>query len=311
MAPGMSGILAGVPLCGEAQANAGTCSPASQIGETIVSVGLGGDPFTVTGGKVYLTEKDQGAPFGLSIVNPADAGPFHLGKVVVRASIQVDPTTAQLTITNRSDPAHHQGLPAADQARQRAHQPPRVHVQPDQLQPDEHHRHDRERRRSILPRLGPVPGHQLRDARLQAGLQKSQSRQDQQSERRGALGQIGLSQGPVWQPGQHRKVKVELPVQLPSRLTTLQKACLSATFAANPANCPGSSIVGHAKVITPLLPVPLEGPAYFVSHGGEAFPSLTIVLKGYGVTVDLVGTTFINPKGIHVDDVQEHPRRPL
>jgi hypothetical protein len=62
MAPGMSGILAGVPLCPEAQANAGACGPQSRIGETIVSVGLGGDAYTVTGGKVYLTEKYQGAP---------------------------------------------------------------------------------------------------------------------------------------------------------------------------------------------------------------------------------------------------------
>jgi hypothetical protein len=30
-----------------------------------------------------------------------------------------------------------------------------------------------------------------------------------------------------------------------------------------------------------------------VSHGGEAFPQLIIVLQGYGVTIDLVGDTFI------------------
>jgi hypothetical protein len=46
-----------------------------------------------------------------------------------------------------------------------------------------------------------------------------------------------------------------------------------------------------------VLPVPLAGPAYFVSHGGEAFPSLTIVLQGYGVTLDEVGSTMIR-KGI-------------
>ena len=95
-----------------------------------------------------------------------------------------------------------------------------------------------------------------------------------------------------------KSVKVELPKNLPSRLTTLQKACTAKAFETNPASCPAESVIGHAVVHTQVLPVPLEGPAYFVSHGGEAFPSLEIVLQGYGVTVDLVGTTFISKSGI-------------
>jgi hypothetical protein len=81
-------------------------------------------------------------------------------------------------------------------------------------------------------------------------------------------------------------------------LTTLQKACTNAQFESNPAGCPAASKIGYAIVHTPLLPVPLEGPAIFVSHGGEAFPSLTMVLQGYGVTIDLVGTTYISHAGI-------------
>jgi hypothetical protein len=107
------------------------------------------------------------------------------------------------------------------------------------------------------------------------------------------------------------RVKVDLPKQLPSRLTTLQKACTAAVFDSNPAACPAASIVASAKAITPILPVPLEGPAYFVSHGNEAFPQLILVLQGYGVTIDLVGDTFISKAGITSSTFAHVPDAPV
>ena len=100
------------------------------------------------------------------------------------------------------------------------------------------------------------------------------------------------------------KVKVELPKQLPSRLTTLQKACTAAQFEANPAGCPAASVIGNAKAVMPNMPDPLEGPVYFVSHGGEAFPSLEIVLQGYGVKIDPRGHDVHQQSRGHQHDVQ-------
>jgi hypothetical protein len=298
MPPGMSGILAGVPLCGEAQANAGTCGPASLIGETIVSVGLGGDPFTVTGGKVYLTERYQGAPFGLSIVNPADAGPFHLGKVIVRARIEVDPHTAALTITTGAIPHILDGIPLQIKHVNVLVNRPGFTFNPTNCNPQ-----------SITGTIGSVEGasspvsvpFQVTNcASLKFTPKFSVSTAGKTSKAGGAslTAKVIEPSGAMGTQANITKVKVELPKQLPSRLTTLQKACTSAQFEANPAGCPPASFIGHAVVHTPLLPVPLQGPAIFVSHGGEAFPSLVIVLQGYGVTVDLVGTTFISRAGI-------------
>ena len=90
-----------------------------------------------------------------------------------------------------------------------------------------------------------------------------------------------------------KSVLVTLPKQLPSRLTTLQKACPEATFAANPFSCPEASMVGGVRANTPTLPTKMSGPAILVSHGGAAFPDLDLVLQGDGVTVILKGGTDI------------------
>ncbi len=91
----------------------------------------------------------------------------------------------------------------------------------------------------------------------------------------------------------------------------MQKACPEATFNANPASCPAASRVGTATAVTPVLPVSLTGPAYFVSHGGAKFPELIIVLQGDGVTVDLHGETFISKAGITSSTYRQVPDVPV
>jgi hypothetical protein len=298
MPPGLSGILADVPLCPEAQANAGTCSAASLVGHTTVSVGVGEDPYTVNGGEVFLTEGYDDAPFGLSIVTPAVAGPFNLGKVVVRAKIEVDPRTAQLTVATNSSgpyaiPRILDGIPL---------QIKRVNVtidrsgftfDPTSCNPMTITGAISSAEGASVPVSIPFQVANCADLHFTPKLLVSTSAHTSKADGASLTTKLSYPTAPEGTQANIAKVKVDLPKQLPSRLTTLQKACLASVFEENPAGCPAESIVGHATVHTPLLPVPLTGPAYFVSHGGEAFPSLTIVLQGYGVTIDLVGTTLI------------------
>jgi hypothetical protein len=325
MPPGLLGSLSHVVLCGEPQANQGTCSPDSLIGETTVSVGLGGNPYTVQGGKVYITGPYNGsgpctvgtpgcAPYGLSIVNPAVAGPFNLGNVIVRAKIEINPSTAALTITTNplgpyAIPHILDGIPLQIK-----------HVNVNINRADFTFNPTNCDPLRITGTLGSsegassalaVPLQVTNCATLAFKPKLAASTTGKTSRVDGAALAVKLTYPAGPYDANIARVKVELPKQLPSRLTTLQKACPAATFEANPAGCPAASIVGHATATTPVLPVPLSGPAYFVSHGGEAFPSLNIVLQGYGATVDLVGSTFISKKGVTSSTFKTVPDVPV
>jgi hypothetical protein len=311
---GLSGMLSQVPLCPEPQAAAGACSEASRIGHATVASGPGPYPLVIPQpgepeSPIYLTGPYEGAPFGLSIVTHVLAGPFNLGTIVARARIEIDPHTAQITVTTDPLPQVVDGVPTDLRLINSVIDRPGFMFNPTNCSsqafsgtaygtppPSEGGPHAQAAISSHFGvgscrELGFSPDFKASTEGIAsfngngAALDvKVVARQGPRSNR---IGEANIA-----------SVKVSLPKVLPSRLTTLQKACLAAVFESNPAACPSSSIIGHAKVVTPLLPVPLEGPAYFISHGGEAFPSLTMVLQGYGVTVDLVGTTFINKAGI-------------
>jgi hypothetical protein len=311
MPVGLLGDLSTVKLCEEPQAQTGECGPESLIGHTVVSVGLGGNPYTVSGGQVFITGPYHGAPYGLSILEPAKAGPFNLGTVVVRAAINVDPTTSALTITSYPLPTIIDGIPLEIRHVNVTVDRPSFTFNPTDCEPT-----------AISGTLGSTEGN---SSTINVPFQVTNcatltfkpifhvTTNGHTSRANGASLDVKLTypNSPRGTLANIAKVKVDLPKQLPSRLTTLQKACPDNIFDKNPAACPPGSIVGVAKATTPVLPNTLTGPAYFVSHGGAKFPELIIVLQANGVRVDLHGETFINKQGITSSTFSQIPDVPV
>lgn len=311
MPPGLLGMLSSVSLCGEPQAAQGTCPEAANIGTATAGAGPGPEPFYASG-PVYLTGPYKGAPFGLSVAIPAVAGPFNFGTVIVRSAIYVDPHTAQVTV--QSDPLPQMvdtsqadsGVPVALQNLSVVINRPGFIFNPTSCNP-----------MSVTGALSSNQGaSDPVSSRFQVeGCQGlafkpsfTVSTQAKTSKNEGASLDVKVASS----PGQANiaKVDVALPLQLPSRLSTLQQACTEAQFATNPAGCPAGSIVGVASAVTPVLNVPLSGPAILVSHGGAAFPDLVVILQGQGVSVELTGETAIK-KGITYSKFQTIPDAPV
>ena len=318
---GLLGMISKIPLCPEAQANSGTCSSASQIGHTVVEAGPGPYPLVVPQpgqppAPIYLTGGYKGAPYGLSIVVPLVVGPFTLQTQVVRAKIEVDPITAQLTVTTDPLPTIIDGIPADLRAINAVIDKPGFMFNPTGCEPSSFSGTATSNEGASVPIGSHFQMGSCRALTFKPDFKVSTS--GKTSRKNGAsldakiiypTGELGANQASS--QSNVKMVKVDLPKQLPSRLTTLQKACPSATFEANPASCPEDSRVGSATAITPVLPVQLTGPAYFVSYGGAKFPELVIVLQGYGVTVFLHGETFISKAGITSSTFRNVPDVPI
>ncbi len=318
---GLLGMISKVPLCPEPQASEGTCSSASQVGHTVVEAGPGPYPLVVPQpgqppAPIYLTGPYKGAPYGLSIVVPLVVGPFTLQTQVVRAKIEVDPRTARLTITTDPLPQVIDGVPADLRSIDAVIDRPEFMFNPTNCSPQSFSGTATSSEGAVAPLESHFQMGSCQSLKFDPDFEVSTSGKTSKADGASLTAKILY---PNVAPGNNQassqsniaSVKVELPKRLPSRLTTLQKACTAAQFESNPAGCPADSLVGHAIAVTPVLPVPVSGPVYFVSHGGEAFPSLIMVLQGYGVTIDLEGSTFINPAGITSSTFKSVPDVPI
>ena len=311
---GLLAKIAGVSECGEAEIHAieagtGNCPPGSRVGTVTAGAGPGPNPLFVTGA-AFLTGPYNGGPFGLAVVVPAVAGPFNFGTVVVRQSLRIDPHTAQVTDVSDPFPKIIDGVPLRLRRVDLSIDRPEFTFNPT----------------SCARQLGGVlsgaplgaptsltgdvgyatevgasspfttPFQVTNCTTLKFTPSLAVATAGKASKTNGASlnFKITYPKGAMGSQSSFNQAKFSLPKQLPARLGTLQKACLAATFETNRQACPAASKIGTATVHTEVLPVPLEGPVYFVSYGGAAFPDAVLVLKGDGVTVELPGETYIN-----------------
>ncbi len=278
MPAGLLAKLAGVGLCPEAQVPSGDCPASAQLGTATVAAGPGSAPLWVPQpGKsptaVYLTGPYKGAPYGLAVKVPAQAGPFDLGTVVTRAAIEVDPETTQVTVKSDPLPQILEGVPVTYRT---------IHV-------------DVDRPNFILNPTG------CRPRAVRARVTSVQGAVAEPQDRFQAASCASLGFGPKLalklkggtkrnaypalraelraRPGDANiaKASVALPHSQFLEQAHIRTICTRVQFAADA--CPAAAVYGKARAFTPLLDQPLEGPVYLRSSDNP-LPDLVADLRG-------------------------------
>jgi len=312
--PGLAGSLTGIPFCPEAAIQAArehtgphggaeeqtnpSCPAASELGHSSVGTGVG-STLAYTPGTVYLAGPYNGDPFSLVSVTSAVVGPFDLGTVVIRFGLRIDPHTAQVSV----DPTASEPIPTIIKGIVTHVRDIRVYMNrpnftfnPTSCEPMSISSTLTGDQGATTTIASPFTVTACQALKYEPTLTVTTAAKASKVNGASLHFKIAYPKNAVGTQSWMREMRFEIPKQLPARLTTIQKACLASTFEHNRPACPPASIIGQVVVHTPILPVPLEGPLYFVSYGGAAFPDAVAVIKGYGVTIESHGKTFIDGK---------------
>jgi hypothetical protein len=302
--PGFSATLKGVPYCpeadiakltsagysGAAEQSSPACPQASQVGTAWAAAGAGNHPVWVNG-RVFLAGPYKGAPLSLVVVLPALSGPYDLGNVAVRAAVQVNPATAQITTVSDPLPQILEGIPLRTRTIRINLDRKNFALNPTNCEPfavttlasgdeggaSEASSHYQVASCANLPFKPALslklsgPTHRGGHPALRAVLKAPE-------------GEANL-----------RRTIVTMPHSEFVANENLNNICTRVQYRAN--QCPAGSVYGHARAFTPLLDQPLEGPVYLRSSN-QALPDLVADLKGQ-IEVELVG---------HIDSVHQRLR---
>ena len=287
--PGLSGTLRGLSYCTDADiAAAGqsgysgleeeahpSCPATSQIGSSETGAGAGGHPVYLAG-KVYLAGPYKGAPLSLVVITPAVSGPYDLGNVVVRAAVEVNPESAQISADSDPLPQIVGGIPLRLRSIRVNLDRPGFALNPTNC--------------SLLSVEGSATGDQGSKADESQHFQVANCQGLRFTPRlvlnlSGATkrdGNPALTATLAAQAGEANiaSVSVVLPASELIDNAHIKDPCTKVQFASN--TCPISSAIGFAKVETPLLDNPLEGVVYLRSapENKSGLPDVVAALRG-------------------------------
>jgi hypothetical protein len=330
--PGVTGKLAGIPFCGDAEIAAAkarerqphggqeeiehpSCPQASEIGHTLAGAGVG-RVLTYVPGKVYLAGPYSGSNLSIVAITAAKAGPFDLGTVVIREGLKVDPVTAEVSVDAAgSDPIPHivEGIPVNLRDIRVYVDRPEFVKNPTSCEPTstastvlgagtDFASEADDRPVTVTTRFQAADCASLGfKPRLKISLKGPTKR----------AGLPALKAVVTPRPGDANigRAVVTLPKSEFLEQGHIGNSCTRVQFNAGGGNgeqCPSNSVLGHAVAITPLLSEPLEGPVFLRSNGGERkLPDLVAALHSRDIDIVLVGfISSLHKKGSPVSQIR-------
>jgi hypothetical protein len=312
--PGVVAKLAGVSKCSDAQiarAKAKTgiaerqnpsCPANSKIGTVQGGAGVGSQ-LTYVPGSIYLAGPFGGAPISAVAIVPAVAGPFDVGTVVYRQALVVNPRTGIVTADGtRSDPLPHilAGIPLRVRDVQVHVNRPSFTINPTSCDPFA--------TKASIFGGGANPFNTAddravsRNARFQAAncsrlpFKPKLSLKLQGGTKRGDNPKLRSVYTPKPDGTNLKALVLRFPRSAFLDQGHIRTICTRVQFAAKA--CPPGAIYGHARVFTPILDEPLEGPLYLRSSNHN-LPDVVLALHGL---VDIEGVARVDSKkgGIRV-----------